>query len=52
MYNKWKHALGNILAYNETYPNHTKYIYLFDVPKKNKLIQIRQLCEKFDVKVK
>lgn len=28
LYNNWKHALGQILAYSETYPEHTKYIYV------------------------
>jgi hypothetical protein len=51
-YTKWKHAIGQILAYSIHYPNHKKIIYLFDVPDDNCIDDIKQICKKFDVTVK
>jgi hypothetical protein len=45
---KWKNALGQILAYGEYYPNHKKWIYLFDDEKDDKVITF---CSKFNVEV-
>jgi hypothetical protein len=46
---KWKHALGQILAYSVEYPDHQKWIYLFDGEFDADIVQ---LCRKFDVNVK
>jgi hypothetical protein len=45
----WKHALGQILAYSVEYPDHQKWIYLFDGEFDDDIVQ---LCSKFDVNVK
>jgi hypothetical protein len=47
--NKWKSALGQILAYADDYPNHKKWIYLFDGEFD---INVVCLCSKFDINVK
>jgi hypothetical protein len=46
---KWKSALGQILAYSDNYPNHKKWLYLFGG---NYDIDVIGLCNKFDVNVK
>jgi aspartyl-tRNA synthetase len=47
--NKWKSALGQILSYSDEYPNHKKWLYLFDGVINDDIII---LCAKFDVSVK
>jgi hypothetical protein len=47
--NKWKSALGQILAYADDYPNHKKWIYLFDGEFD---INVVCFCSKFDISVK
>lgn len=50
-YINWKYALGQILAYSIYYPKKNKIIYLFNVPKQNKLIKIKKTCKKYGVKI-
>lgn len=50
-YGDWKCALGQILAYGVYYPDNDKIIYLFDVPKKNNIKDIRKTCNKYDVQI-
>jgi hypothetical protein len=50
--NKWHHALGQILSYRESYPNHTSYIVLFGY--KNQLdvdFSFINTCYKYNVTV-
>ncbi len=46
----YKHALGQILFYNQIYPKKYMYVYLFDVKKEN-IEEIREIYEKFNVKL-
>jgi hypothetical protein len=48
----WKHALGQILAYSDDYPNHKKIIYLFDVPDDYCIDNVKRTCKKYDVTIK
>ena len=44
---EWKHALGQILAYGISYPNHQKVIHLYgDIADED---IIRDVCRKYDV---
>ncbi|AEJ34347.1 KilA N-terminal domain, N1R/P28 DNA binding [Acanthamoeba polyphaga mimivirus] len=48
-YDNWKHALGQILAYGELYENKNKCIYLFDIPSKNEIANIKIILKKFGI---
>lgn len=48
----YKSALGQILIYGSVYPNHKKYIYLFDVIDCECIEKIKQLYNKYDVQLK
>lgn len=42
----WKHGLGQLCAYSQIYPNHSKRLHLFDFDRNE---QIEKVCEKFGV---
>lgn len=50
-YNGYKHALGQLLAYAQEYPNHKKIIYLFDKPHNKDLTAIKNLFDNFAIEV-
>lgn len=45
----WKHALGQILAYSDAYPEHKKIIWLFDIEINP---DIEKICTKHNVEVR
>lgn len=49
-YTGYKEALGQVLSYSDDYPEHEKIIYLFG-RQTCPIVEIRRLCEKYDVKV-
>jgi hypothetical protein len=48
-YDRWKYALGQILAYSDEYQEHQKIIYLFNVPKNEDMTHIKKICDKYNV---
>lgn len=48
---QWKQALGQVLIYSKSYPNHQPRIHLIGDLKQSKLTQIQQECKQFGVKV-
>jgi len=52
-FDKWKHALGQILAYGESKSNKNKIIYLSDYPNnKNEISKVERILKKYDVAMK
>lgn len=45
---KWKHGLGQVLAYGYVYPNHTCHLHLFNVINTDMKV-IGEVCEQYDV---
>jgi hypothetical protein len=48
----WKHALGQILAYGEEYPNHEKVVYLYNSPQDTNFDNIINICANNNVTLK
>lgn len=48
---KWKHALGQIIAYSPYYPHHKKRIHLYGQLPEKRLKEIKKHCRQQDVKV-
>lgn len=42
----WKHAIGQVSAYSQYYPDHQKQIYLFDRETPSRLTEVQQECRK------
>uniref|UniRef100_A0A6C0CBR9 KilA-N domain-containing protein n=1 Tax=viral metagenome TaxID=1070528 RepID=A0A6C0CBR9_9ZZZZ len=51
-YCDWKCAIGQLIAYSQNYEDRKKVMYLFDVPKKNIIDHITEICAKCDITVK
>jgi hypothetical protein len=50
-YYQWKSAVGQLLAYSQSYPDRIKRLHLFDVPNPRRLDPIRAFCDAFDIVV-
>lgn len=51
-YSEWKHAIGQLIAYSYCHKTKTKILYLFDVPNKNIMETIRDICDEHDIHVR
>jgi len=51
-YDDWKCSIGQIIAYSREYPTKKRMIYLFDVPKKNILDKIHEICDEHNILLK
>lgn len=50
-YHKWSRSFSKLLV-DKFYPNHTRVIYLFDVPEINNLDCIEKILTKYEIKLK
>jgi len=48
---QWKSALGQVLAYKRSFPNHQARIHLIGEPSQSRLDLIQQECQQYGVKV-
>jgi hypothetical protein len=49
---EWKHAIGQILAYSNYYPHHSKIIYLFDFNDDFDIELVKNICNKYKIEIR
>lgn len=49
--NDWKHALGQVLVYGQSYPKHALRIHLYGQATEKKLQRIREQCKRHGVTI-